>query len=77
MGFDGKWCIHPNQIETVNKTFSPSEKDVKWAQTVVEEYEKAMAEGKGAISVNGKMVDAASLRVARTLVAKASLAGII
>ncbi|MEI6045515.1 MAG: CoA ester lyase [Chloroflexota bacterium] len=77
MGFDGKWCIHPNQIEAVNKTFSPADKEIKWAQTVVDEYEKAIAEGRGAISVNGKMVDAASLRVANSLVEKARLAGLI
>jgi citrate lyase subunit beta/citryl-CoA lyase len=77
MGFDGKWCIHPSQIETVNRIFSPPEKDVQWAQTVVAEYEKALAEGRGAISVNGKMVDAANLRVARLIVEKAKLAGML
>ncbi len=77
MGFDGKWCIHPSQIETTNKVFSPPEKDVKWAQTVVQEYEKAVVEGRGAISVNGKMVDAANLRMARSIIEKAKLAGLL
>jgi citrate lyase subunit beta/citryl-CoA lyase len=77
MGFDGKWCIHPSQIDTANEVFSPPEKDVKWAQTVVSEYEKAMAEGRGAISINGKMIDAASIRMAQHIVEKAKLAGLI
>jgi citrate lyase subunit beta/citryl-CoA lyase len=74
MGFDGKWCIHPSQVETANRVFSPPEGQVAWARTVLAEYERAMAEGKGAIAVNGKMIDAASLRVARNLVEKDKLA---
>jgi len=76
MGFDGKWCIHPSQIEATNKVFSPPEKDIQWAQTVMNEYEKALTEGRGAITVSGKMVDAASLRVARNIVEKAKIAGL-
>ena len=53
MGFDGKWCIHPNQIETVNESFVPSEKDIEWAQAVLSAYEAALKEGRGAISVKG------------------------
>jgi citrate lyase subunit beta/citryl-CoA lyase len=77
MGFDGKWCIHPSQIETVNQTFVPSEKDIEWAQTVVAAYEAARKEGKGAVSVNGKMIDIASLKMCETIVAKAKLAGLV
>jgi citrate lyase subunit beta/citryl-CoA lyase len=76
MGFDGKWCIHPSQIETANQTFVPSEKDIQWAKTVLSEYETALQEGRGAISVNGKMIDVASLRICRTIVEKAKLAGL-
>jgi citrate lyase subunit beta/citryl-CoA lyase len=76
MGFDGKWCIHPSQIETANQTFVPSEKDIQWAKTVLSEYEAALQEGRGAISVNGKMIDVASLRICRTIVEKAKLAGL-
>lgn len=77
MGFDGKWCIHPSQIETVNEIFVPSEKDIQWAKTVLNEYETALQEGRGAISVNGKMIDVASLRICRTIVDKAKLAGLL
>src|SRR5215211_2089842 len=65
LGFDGKWCIHPAQIETVNEVFSPTEREVEWARKVVKAYEEASAAGRGAISVDGQMVDAASIKMAR------------
>ncbi|MBK8181376.1 MAG: CoA ester lyase [Microthrixaceae bacterium] len=77
MGFDGKWCIHPSQVETVNQTFVPSEKELTWARLVLTEYEAALREGRGAISVKGKMIDVASLRMCRTLVEHARLAGLL
>jgi citrate lyase beta subunit len=77
MGFDGKWCIHPSQIETVNQTFVPSEKEIGWARMVLDEYEAALREGRGAISVKGKMIDVASLRMCRAIVERAQLAGLI
>ncbi len=77
MGFDGKWCIHPNQVATANQTFVPPEKDIQWARTVLSEYEAALQEGRGAISVNGKMIDVASLRMCRAIVEKARLAGLL
>jgi citrate lyase subunit beta/citryl-CoA lyase len=66
LGFDGKWCIHPAQIETVNEVFSPTEGEIEWARKVVEAYEEASAAGSGAISVDGQMIDAASIKMART-----------
>jgi citrate lyase subunit beta/citryl-CoA lyase len=77
MGFDGKWCIHPSQIQTVNNTFVPSEKDIAWAQTVLTEYQAALEKGRGAISVNGKMIDVASLKMCHTIVDRARLAGLL
>jgi citrate lyase subunit beta/citryl-CoA lyase len=65
LGFDGKWCIHPAQIETVNEVFSPTEREIEWAKKVVEAYEEASVAGTGAISVEGQMVDAASIKMAR------------
>ena len=72
LGFDGKWCIHPAQIETVNEVFSPTEREVEWARKVVAAYEEANAAGSGAISVEGQMVDAASIRMARNTLDQAS-----
>jgi len=65
LGFDGKWCIHPAQVPIVNEVFSPTEDEVTWAKKVVEAYEEANAAGSGAVSVDGQMVDAASIKVAR------------
>jgi citrate lyase subunit beta/citryl-CoA lyase len=65
LGFDGKWCIHPAQIPAVNEAFSPTGKEVEWARKVVAAYEKASAAGSGSVSVDGQMVDAASIRMAQ------------
>lgn len=68
IGFDGKWCIHPAQVPVVNEVFSPTEGEISWAKKVVGAYEEANAAGSGAVSVDGQMVDAASIRMAqRTL----------
>jgi citrate lyase subunit beta/citryl-CoA lyase len=77
MGFDGKWCIHPSQIEPVNQTFVPSEKELAWAQTVLSEYEVARQEGRGALSIKGKMIDVASLRMCQTTVERAKRARLL
>jgi citrate lyase subunit beta / citryl-CoA lyase len=66
LGFDGKWCIHPAQIGSVNEVFTPTEREIEWARKVVKAYEEAGAAGRGAISVDGQMIDAASIRMART-----------
>jgi citrate lyase subunit beta/citryl-CoA lyase len=71
LGFDGKWCIHPAQIETVNDVFTPTEREVERARKVVKAYEEANAAGRGAISVDGQMIDAASIRMARTILDQA------
>ena len=65
LGFDGKWCIHPGQVETVNEVFSPTEKELEWAKKVVSAYEEANLAGSGSISVDGQMVDAASIKMAQ------------
>ena len=75
LGFDGKWCIHPAQIDVVNEIFSPTEKDIEWAEKVVAAYEEADAAGSGAVSVEGKMVDAASIRMARNTLGSARSPG--
>lgn len=70
LGFDGKQCIHPAQLATVNALFAPAPAEVERAQAVVAAYEAAMATGKGAINVDGKMVDAANLRMAQAILAR-------
>jgi citrate lyase beta subunit len=70
LGFDGKWCIHPAQIAIVNEVFSPTEKEVDWAKKVVAAYDEANAAGSGSVSVDGQMVDAASIKLARNTLGK-------
>lgn len=71
MGFDGKQCIHPAQLAVANKTFSPSDAELAHARSIVGAYEAAVAEGRGAISLNGQMVDEANIRMARVVLARA------
>jgi citrate lyase subunit beta/citryl-CoA lyase len=67
MGFDGKQCIHPAQLETVNAIFGPSAEEVARAEALVRAYDEAVAAGRGAATHEGRMIDAASLRMARAL----------
>jgi citrate lyase subunit beta / citryl-CoA lyase len=75
LGFDGKWCIHPAQIGVVNEVFSPTEEEIEWAKKVVQAYEEANAAGRGAITLDGQMVDAASIRMARNTLEQAPETG--
>src|SRR5215210_3618641 len=75
LGFDGKWCIHPAQIGVVNEVFSPTEGEVEWAKKVVGAYEEANAAGRGAITLDGQMIDAASIRMAQNTLNLAREAG--
>ena len=68
IGIEGKWAIHPTQIDLANDVFSPPEKEVKKAQRIIEEIEKAKKEGKGAAQLDGRMIDAASLRMAKNII---------
>jgi citrate lyase subunit beta/citryl-CoA lyase len=70
LGFDGKWCIHPAQIGIVNEVFSPTDREVEWAKKVVAAYQEASAEGSGSVSVEGQMIDAASIKLARNTLGK-------
>jgi len=67
LGMVGKWAIHPSQIELANQVFSPPEAEVTRARRIIEELRKAEAEGKGAASLDGKMIDAASERMANNV----------
>jgi len=75
MGFDGKQCIHPAQLDAVNSIFMPSAEEVARAERVVKAYEQAVAERRGAASLDGKMIDAANIRMARVVLEKGRLIG--
>jgi citrate lyase subunit beta/citryl-CoA lyase len=67
MGFDGKQCIHPTQLPVVNAVFGPSDEEVSKAEAVLKAYEDAVASGQGAVTHDGRMIDAASIRMARSI----------
>ncbi|KAF2723219.1 beta subunit of citrate lyase [Polychaeton citri CBS 116435] len=75
-GFNGKQCIHPDQVETVQHVFSPSEQEVEWAVRCYICDAKADLQGRGAWTLDGKMIDAPVAGKARAIVAKAELMGI-
>lgn len=68
LGAEGKWAIHPSQVELANQVFTPPQEEVDKARRVVAELRKAEEQGKGAASLDGKMIDAASERMAQTLI---------
>jgi len=72
LGFEGKWAIHPSQIELVNRVFCPSETEVERARGIILAMEHAQRCGRGAVSYDGKMIDFASIRQAETVVRKAN-----
>jgi citrate lyase subunit beta/citryl-CoA lyase len=67
LGCEGKWAIHPSQVALANEVFSPPEAEVTRARRIIEELRKAEAEGRGAAALDGKMIDAASERMARNV----------
>jgi len=71
LGCEGKWAIHPSQIDMANEVFSPPDAEVTRAERIIAELRAAEAEGKGAASLDGKMIDAASERMANNVLSVA------
>ena len=57
IGFGGKYCIHPSQIEVINRVFQPTEEELSQARRIVEVYEEAEKQGLGAVGMDGLVVD--------------------
>ncbi|KAI1828539.1 beta subunit of citrate lyase [Xylaria intraflava] len=76
LGFNGKQCIHPSQVEMAHRLFAPSEKEVEWAVRVVIADEKAASAGRGAWTLDGAMIDVPVVGKAKALVAKAERCGL-
>jgi citrate lyase subunit beta/citryl-CoA lyase len=74
LGFDGKWAIHPSQIAIANEVFAPTEAEIAEAREAIEVYRASESDGVGAIGRDGKLVDAAHMRLAENVLYKASLA---
>ena len=76
-GFTGKACINPRQVKYVNAVFTPTEKEIAYAQEVVFAANKAKEEGLGVFSLNGKMVDAPIINRSHLVLENAKKAGVI
>ncbi|HVJ78613.1 MAG TPA: CoA ester lyase [Hyphomicrobium sp.] len=72
LGMEGKWAIHPSQIDLANEIYSPTAKEVERAERILVALKEAEAQGKGAASLDGKMIDAASEKMAKNLLATAA-----
>jgi citrate lyase subunit beta/citryl-CoA lyase len=68
LGIEGKWAIHPSQIELANQVFTPPEAEVSRAKRILDALEQAAREGRGAAQLDGRMIDAASARMAQNVV---------
>ncbi len=73
LGMAGKWAIHPSQISTAMEIFTPDPDAVARARKHEAAYAEALAQGVGAITIDGEMVDAASIRIARNIIERADL----
>ena len=70
LGFGGKACIHLSQVPVVNRVFTPSESELAWASKVLAAFEAGAAEGRGAVALDGAMIDLPVVERARRLLAK-------
>jgi citrate lyase subunit beta/citryl-CoA lyase len=78
LGFDGKWVLHPGQIETVNAAFSPGQAEYDQAELILEAYQHyTTVEKRGAAMLNGEMIDAASRKLAQVAAARGRAAGLV
>ena len=75
LGFSGKQIIHPNQVQAVQEAFTPSAEAIAYARRIVETFEASQKEGKGAYSLDGKMIDMPLLKNAQKVLARAKAAG--
>jgi len=72
MGFDGKTLIHPSQVEPANEIWAPSAEDVEYAERVIAAFDEAVAEGRGVVTVDGRMVENLHVDNARRTLATAA-----
>jgi citrate lyase subunit beta/citryl-CoA lyase len=77
MGYDGKAAIHPTQVDVINKVFTPTPQEVERAKKVIEVYQKAEAEGKGATQLDGQLIEHVHVTIARRILKIAERAGVL
>ena len=76
LGCEGKWAIHPSQVALANEVFGLKEEEVKKARRIIDAMAQAQKEGKGAVALDGKLIDNASIKQAQVLVQMAERAGL-
>lgn len=77
LGYDGKWALHPTQIEPLNQAFSPTQDEFDKASAILDELERAaVSSGRGAVLLDGEMIDEASRKQATQVVARGTAAGL-
>ncbi|HEV2124229.1 MAG TPA: CoA ester lyase [Chloroflexota bacterium] len=74
LGFSGRMCIHPDQIESANRLYQPAADEVSWAQDVLAAFDQAESQGIAALQVRGQLVDYAFVARAKQILAQANLA---
>ncbi len=73
LGCEGKWAIHPSQIQGANAAFTPSEAETAHARRILEAMDAAARQGRGAVQLDGRLIDLASIRQAQVMVAKSDM----
>lgn len=76
LGFEGKWAIHPSQVEIANAVFTPSAAQIAWARDITTKMDAAAADGKGAIGMDGVLLDRAHVLLAGKILRRARIAGV-
>lgn len=77
LGYEGKACIHPNQVEPVNAVYTPTSEEVAYARDLVAAFEQAVAEGKGAVAFRGRMIDGPIADIEKLVLERARAAGMV
>jgi citrate lyase subunit beta/citryl-CoA lyase len=78
LGYDGKWVIHPAQVEVVNEVFTPTQEEYDRAEAILEAYDRAARVDRvGAVMLGGEMIDEASRKMADRLAARGRAAGLV
>ena len=76
LGYEGKWAIHPTQVPIANEVYSPSDDEVTKAKRSLEAMADAAKQGKGAVTLDGRLIDIASIKMAESVVKKAASIGV-
>jgi len=73
LGFDGKTLIHPSQVDAANRIFAPSAEEIEKSQRIIDAFDQAMAQGKGVVQLDGKMIENLHVDNARRVLAFAEI----